>query len=90
VILLAHELDRSDGHAWVPVLSVLLLHLHRYALELLTKPDGNFPYAATLYDIGAVLQPGMWGTFLLVGLIGVRVTEHASVPDPRVLLDSDG
>ncbi|WP_167880001.1 glycosyltransferase family 87 protein [Halorhabdus rudnickae] len=80
VILLAHELDRPDGYAWIPVLSVLLVHVHRYALEFLTKPEGNFPGAALLYDFGPYLQPGMWGTFLLVGLAGYRVAEHATLP----------
>ena len=86
LILLAHELNRPDGHAWVPVLSVLLLHLHRYALELLTKPEGDFPGAAILYDAGPFLQPGMWGTFLLVGLVGYRVAEHAELSTLRSLV----
>lgn len=83
VILLATELGRPDGHPWIPVLSVLLLHLHRYALELLTRPNGGFPGVAILYDLGPSLQPGLWGTVLLVGLAGYRVAEHATVPDLR-------
>jgi len=82
VILLAGELDRLDGHAWVPVLAVFLLHVHRYSLEVLTNPEGGYPGATLVYDLAPALQPGMWGTFLLVGLAGYRVAEHATVPDP--------
>lgn len=80
IVLLAGELDRPDGRAWIPVLSVLLVHLHRYALAFLTNPDATYPGATVLYDFGAVLQPAMWGTFLLVGLAAYRVGEHASLP----------
>ncbi|MFB6202242.1 MAG: glycosyltransferase family 87 protein [Halorhabdus sp.] len=90
VILLAHELDRPDGYAWVPVLSVFLLHIHRYALELLTRPEADFPLAGVLYDFGDVLQPGMWGTVLLVGLAAARVAEHATRPDLHAVRDRLG
>ena len=90
VILLAHELDRPDGYAWIPVLSVLLVHVHRYGLELLTRPEGDFFGATLLYDLGAFLQPGMWGTFLLVGLAAHRVAEHAVLPDPGPIRDRLG
>ncbi|WP_169051818.1 glycosyltransferase family 87 protein [Halorhabdus amylolytica] len=87
VILLAYELDRPDGYAWMPVLSVLLVHVHRYVIVFLTQPEGNFPGAALLYDFGPYLQPGMWGTFLLVGLAGYRVAEHAALPGPETIRD---
>jgi hypothetical protein len=80
VIMVAHELDRPDGYAWVPVLSVLLFHLHRYGLELVIVPPEWLPAAQFIRDNAAWFQPGMWASFMLVGLIAVRVGEHAAVP----------
>lgn len=78
VVLVALELDRPDGYAWIPVLSVLLFHLHRYGVELLKYPPEWFP--AFVGEHGAWFQPGMWATFLLVGLAAYRVAECASLP----------
>ncbi|MFC7132527.1 MULTISPECIES: glycosyltransferase family 87 protein [Salinibaculum] len=79
VIMLAHELDRPDGHAWIPVLSVLLVHFHRYALELLKHPPGSIS-VETARNLAPYLQPGMWATFLLVGIAAYRVAERARTP----------
>lgn len=80
VIMVAHELDRPDGYAWLPVLSVLLFHLHRYGLELIIVPPEWLPAAGFIRENAAWLQPGMWASFMLVGIIVVRVGEHATVP----------
>lgn len=80
VIMVAHELDRPDGYAWVPVLSVLLFHLHRYGLELIIIPPEWLPAAQFIRDNAPWFQPGMWASFMLVGLVAVRVAEHATVP----------
>lgn len=63
--LLPRELS-GDGKPWLPVLAVLLAHLHAYGLKLLV---------ATLAEpwLLALLQPGLWGNLLLVGLAGWRV-----------------
>lgn len=79
VILLAVELDRPLGRPSIPVLAVLLFHLHRYGLGLALDPPGWLPpaAAAALSERAAWLQPGMWATFLLVGLAAYRVAERA-------------
>jgi hypothetical protein len=76
VILLALELERDDGLPWIPVLAVLFLHLHsitiRLSIHLFSRADAVF------------LQPGVYGTFLLVGLAATRVAEHATAPEQLV------
>ncbi|AWB27566.1 glycosyltransferase family 87 protein [Halococcoides cellulosivorans] len=87
IVLLANELDRPDGVAWIPVLSVFFVHIHRYVVELTTQPDGGYLGAETLYQFAPVLQPAAWATFMLVGLAGYRVAEHASPPDLAAIRD---
>lgn len=78
VILVAVELDRPDGYPSVPVLAVLLLHAHRYVVEVLIESPQSVPLLTRGH--APWLQPGMWATFLLVGLAAVRVGEHATLP----------
>lgn len=77
--LLAVELDR-DGVPTVPVVVLLLLHVHSYVLRLLAGalptllgglPDPVYP----------LLQPGLWGVLLLFGLAGYRVCQEVVVPE---------
>ncbi len=73
LVLVAVELDRDGGYPWVPVLSVLLLHVHSFGTRLMIHVVGA--------ENAVLFQPGMWATFLLVGLAAVRVAEHASAPE---------
>jgi hypothetical protein len=84
VVLLAIELDREAGYPAVPVLAVLLFHLHRYVLDVALAPPGWLPLAGFVREQAAWFQPGMWATFLLVGLAASRVAEHAQVSVPSV------
>lgn len=71
VILLAREIKYENGNPWIPVLAVLLLHFHTYgtraAIHLLDR------------SWAVLVQPGVYGTFLLVGLATVRLVRY--VPD---------
>ena len=69
LILLAIELDREDGLAWLPVFALLLVHFHTPGTKLVNGVIGA-PDAV-------LVQPGVYGTFLLVGLAVARVAEHA-------------
>jgi hypothetical protein len=73
LILLAVELDREDSLAWLPVFAVLLLHFHTPGTKL-----ANHLFGAS---DAVLIQPGVYGTFILVGLAAVRVAEHATVPE---------
>ncbi|MFB6101067.1 MAG: glycosyltransferase family 87 protein [Haloplanus sp.] len=66
VLLVAAELDRPDGRPALPVLGLLLLHLHSYGL-------GGAGEVAPEWIPGLLLQPGLFGNLLLVGLAGARV-----------------
>lgn len=77
VILLAIELERPRGYPAIPVLVVLLVHLQVYVVHFALHPPGWLPLGAAIGDHVAVVQPGMWATFLLVGLAAYRVGEHA-------------
>lgn len=65
ILLLSVELDREDGLPWIPVLSVFLVHFQTYgtraAIHLLDSSQA------------VMLQPGVYGTFLLVGLAAGRL-----------------
>jgi len=66
VLLVAAELDRPDGRPTIPVVGLLLLQFHSYGLrELGTVAPEWLP--------AVLLQPGLYGNLLLVGLAGARV-----------------
>jgi len=88
LVLLAVELDR-DGRPVIPVVALLLLHVHSYGLKVavdwvygtLPHPHASVP---VLYgDVGALLsialQPGVWGAGLLIGLAAVRAATAADL-----------
>ncbi|PSP45388.1 hypothetical protein BRC69_06310, partial [Halobacteriales archaeon QH_6_66_25] len=66
------ELDREDGLAWLPVFALLLVHFHTPGTKLVNGVIGA-PDAV-------LVQPGVYGTFLLVGLAAARVADHARTP----------
>jgi hypothetical protein len=75
LVLLAVELDREDGLAWLPVFAVLLLHFHTPGTKLVNEVLGA--------SDAVLIQPGVYGTAILVGLAAVRVAEHARLPGER-------
>lgn len=80
VVLLAVELER-DGRPVVPLVGLLLLHLHSYGLKFFVDHlPPVFPAMEALKPVYWLLQPGLWGNLLLVGLAAVRVAEFATVP----------
>jgi hypothetical protein len=66
VLLVAVELDRPAGRPALPVVGLLLLQAHSYGLRWagMVAPE---------WVPGVLLQPGLYGNLLLVGLAGVRV-----------------
>jgi hypothetical protein len=66
VLLLAVELDRPDGFPALPVVGLLLLHGHSYGLRTAARTLPEWVPAL-------LIQPGLWGNLLLVGLAGARV-----------------
>lgn len=69
VVLFVSELEREDGYPLIPLIAVLLLHTHVYGTRV----------ALHLLDPSwaVVLQPGVYGTLLLVGLAAGRTFECA-------------
>ncbi len=69
ILLLAHEIKRENGYPWIPVLATLLIHFHAYgtraAIHLFDRPTAG------------MIQPGVYGTFLLVGLATARLLASA-------------
>jgi len=81
VALLAIEWRRDVGRPIVPVVALVLLHVHAMALRLFVDRFWvRFEFVSALQPVVGLLQPGLWGNLLLVGLATVRVAEHASPP----------
>jgi len=66
VLLVAAELDRPAGRPALPVVGLLLLQVHSYGLRWagMIAPE---------WLPAVLLQPGLYGNLLLVGLAGARV-----------------
>ena len=80
VVLLALELDRTDGRPEIPVLGLLFLHVHAYGLFTFGQISETLLASNALRPLLPVLQPGLWGAVLIVGLAVVRVAEHTPIP----------
>lgn len=78
LVLLALELEGPDGRPWLPVLAVLLVHFHQLTLHVAVNPPGWLPLAGFVSGHAAWFQPGVWGTFLLVGLAARHVARPIS------------
>ena len=87
VVLLVEELER-DGAPELVLVGVLCLHLHAYGLRFLvvTLPEA-VPAFEALRPVYPLLQPGLWGNALLVGLAAVRVV---GATDLRTILPALG
>jgi hypothetical protein len=66
VLLVAAELDRPGGYPGLPVAGLLCLQFHAYGLRWagMIAPE---------WVPGVLLQPGLYGNLVLVGLAGARV-----------------
>ncbi|MDR5671538.1 putative membrane protein [Halalkaliarchaeum sp. AArc-CO] len=80
LVLLALELDRTDGRPELPVLGLLFLHVHAYGVFTFGRVSESLLASNVLRPLLPVLQPGLWGALLLVGLAFVRVAEHTAIP----------
>ena len=81
VVLVALELERTDGRPALPVLGVFLAACHAYGLKLAVDVlPGAVPGFAALEPLYYLLQPGLWGNLLVFGLALVRVLERVSLP----------
>jgi hypothetical protein len=82
IILLAVEFDHENGLPWIPVLALLLVHFHSVGTKTAIHLFGR--------SEAVLLQPGVYGTALLVGLAAVRLAEHpGAVPGRDRLASSD-
>lgn len=80
VVLLAIEFERG-GRPEIVLVGLLLVHVHAYGLRLLVVVLPNdVPAMTALEPAYPLLQPGLWGNLLLVGLAAVRVGRATTVP----------
>ena len=81
VVLVAVELERSNGRPALPVIGVFLAGVHSYGLKLFVDVlPGVVPWFAALEPAYYLFQPGLWGNLLVFGLALVRVLEGVSLP----------
>jgi len=83
VLLIAAELDRPAGRPVIPVVGLLLLQFHSYGLRWLGA-------AAPEWVPAVLLQPGLYGNLLIVGLAGARVTAAGGPLTARSLTSVGG
>ena len=82
VVLLAVEFDHPRGRPALPLVGLLLLHAHSYGLKFVVDVvPAVLPAFTALRPAYPLLQPGLWGNVLLVGLAAVRVAERVATPD---------
>ncbi|WP_276260181.1 glycosyltransferase family 87 protein [Haloglomus litoreum] len=81
VVLLAVEFDHPSGRPTIPLVGLLLLQFHSYGLKFLVDnvPDA-IPAFTALRPAYFLLQPGLWGSLVLVGLAAARVAEQVELP----------
>lgn len=76
VILLSVELKRRDGYPELPVLAILLVHVHTYgtraAIHLLDR------------SAAVLVQPGVYGTVIVASLAAVRLASIRRVRAPEI------
>lgn len=72
-ILLGIELARDGGLPGLPVLAVGLLHVHSVGLAALVDPPTWLGFEGLEPSLAGWVQPGLWGTVLLVGLAARHV-----------------
>lgn len=82
MVLVAVELERSDGRRALPVLGVFLAAVHAYGLKLFVDVlPGAVSGFATLEPLYFLLQTGLWGNLLVFGLALARTLETVSVSE---------
>lgn len=80
VVLLAVEFDR-DGRPALPVLAALLMNVHAYGLRTIAASLPQWiPPSPAFAPVLALVQPGLWGNLLLVGLATFRLAERVERP----------
>jgi len=81
VVLLAVELDR-DGRPTLLLAGLFLASIHSYGLkfvvDVLPELLGIGPALRPVYPL---LQPGLWGNAIVVGIAAVRVAEAVDIPE---------
>ncbi len=80
IILLAEE-HRRDGRRWVPVLGLLLVHLHAYGLKFMVDVLPTVFPPMRILSPYPIFQPGLWGNLLLFGVAFHRTIEDNAVLD---------
>lgn len=79
MILLAVEFDRN-GYMIIPVVGLLLVHLHAHGLKfVIDSLPALFP-EIEFFAPYWLLQPGLWGNLLLVGLAFSRIAQGSIWP----------
>jgi len=82
MVLVAVELERTDGRPALPVFGVLLASVHAYGLKVFVDVLPELvPGVAALEPLYYLLQPGLWGNLLVFGLALARTLEAVSVPE---------
>lgn len=81
VVLVAVEFDRGPaGYPWLPVVAVGALNVQAYGVKLLAQSLPPWlPLQELLVQASPLLQPGLWGNLVLIGLAAYRLAEH--LPD---------
>ena len=81
VVLLAVEFDHPSGRPALPLVGFLCVQFHSYGLKFVVDVVPQFlPAFSALRPAYFLLQPGLWGNLVLVGLAAARAAERVELP----------
>lgn len=68
IVVLVEESRSAEGRADIVLIALLLVHFHPYTVEFLTNMVPRYlPSVESISVLVPLLQPGVWGVFLLFG-----------------------
>lgn len=76
IVIVAAIEYRQDGHLWVPILGVLLLHWQSYGTLAFASVPGWVPLSSWIVHYSPLLQPALYANIMLLGLTSYRALEY--------------
>lgn len=83
IVALCYLEFEHDRRPTIPLLALLLLHIQAYGTRVFVSLPDALPGASLLAEGAPILQPGLYGNVLLIGLAAYRLYEHRPIERVR-------